>query len=118
MDTQRFSVKFVAAILAGAMIAAGCSQTVRITTEPEGADVYVNNIYVGQTPTNWRTRSGVPDTAYVKIEKPGYETVNNATIEKSYRADVQLLWLIAAIIPYFVVTARYEDDYIFHLKKR
>lgn len=95
---------------------AGCSHDVRFMSEPEGADVYVDNIYVGSTPTLWQSRSGLPDTAYVRIEKEGYEPLRNAMIDKTYRADVHLLWLIPGIIPYFLATARYEDDYIFRLK--
>ena len=95
-----------------------CSFSTRINTEPEGADVYINNIYVGKTPTLYKYRSGFPETTYLEVKKPGYTEIRNGTIEKTYRADIQLLWLIPGIIPYFVGTARYEDDYVFHLKKR
>ncbi len=104
--------------LAASIVFSGCAQTVRLNTEPEGADVFVNNIFVGKSPTQYRTRTGTPDTAYVRIAKPGYEEVRNATIDKIYRADISLLWLLPGIIPYFIAGAQYEDDYLFHLKRK
>ncbi len=95
-----------------------CSFSTRLTTVPEGADIYVNNIFVGKTPTIYKYRSGTPETSYIEVKKKGYDTIRNGTIEKSYRADMHLFWLIPGIIPYFVGTARYEDDYVFHLKER
>src|SRR5687767_15011737 len=50
-----------------------CSQTSRIITEPEGAEVEINNIYIGTSPCNYLSRSGLPDQAYIKISKEGYE---------------------------------------------
>ncbi|MGE0707365.1 MAG: PEGA domain-containing protein [Planctomycetota bacterium] len=105
-----------AALALTATLLGGCAHSVRFISEPEGADVYVDNIYVGQTPTVWQTRSGLPDTAYVRVEKEGFEPVKNAMIDKAYRADVHLLWLIPGFVPYFIGTARYEDDYVFRLK--
>ena len=105
-------------LLAASVLLTGCAQTVRLNTEPEGADIYVNNIYVGKSPTTYRARSGTPDTAYVRIEKPGYVAVRNATIDKTYRADISLLWLIPGIIPYFIAGAQYENDYLFALKRK
>lgn len=107
-----------ALLLVALILLSGCAQTVRINTEPEGADVYVNNIFVGQSPTQYRTTTGTPDTAYIRVEKPGYKEVRNATIDRQYRADIQLLWLLPGIFPYFVAGASYDDDYIFYLKKR
>ena len=99
------------------ILLSACSFSTRINTEPEGADITVNGIYVGKTPTVYKYRSGTPATTYVEIKKKGYEDIRNGTIEKAYRADIQLLWLIPGLIPYFVGTARYEDDYVFHLQK-
>ena len=115
---QNFRKRAGALLLAIIFLLGGCAQTVRINTEPEGADVYVNNIFVGQSPTQYRTRTGTPDTAYVRLEKRGYQEVKNATIDRQYRADVSLLWLIPGIIPYFIAAAAYEDDYLFYLKKK
>ena len=104
-------------VVAGVLLAAAgtaCQQTTRLITEPEGAEVWVNNINMGESPALYQTRSGTPATYYVRVRKEGYEEVKNATIESSYRADVSLLLLLAAIVPYFF-SARLEDQYSFHL---
>ncbi len=90
-----------------------CSHTCMLASKPEGAKVWVNDNYRGETPVTYTTRSGTPQALYVKIEKPGYKT-QNVTIEKSYRADLSLLLLIPGIVPYFF-SARLEDKYEFNL---
>ena len=91
----------------------GCSHTTRITTEPEGARVYVNGVSPGQAPTMYQSRSGIPATYHVKITMPGYENIETM-ISSSYRADLSLLLLIPGIVPYFF-SARLEDSYTFPL---
>ncbi len=92
-----------------------CTQTTRIITEPEGAEVKVDGLYLGQGPVTFLSRSGFPDQAYVEITMPGYEPVKNGVIRKSYRADLSLLLLLPGIVPYFF-SARFEDDYRFTLR--
>lgn len=92
-----------------------CAQTSRIISEPEGAEVEIDNIYIGTTPCNYISRSGLPDQAYIKLSKEGYEPVKNGIIHKAYRADISLLLLIAVFVPYFF-SARFEDTYNFALK--
>jgi hypothetical protein len=94
-----------------------CSQTSRIISDPEGAEVEINNIYIGTTPCNYISRSGLPDQAYIKLSKEGYEPVKNGIIKKEYRADISLLLLICVFVPYFF-SARFEDDYLFALKPK
>lgn len=92
-----------------------CTHLTNINTEPEGAEVFINGVFVGTTPVTYRSRSGLPDTAILRIEKDGYEPIKSATIDKVYRADISLLLLLAAIVPYFF-SARFEDDYVFKLR--
>lgn len=112
-----FQKRATALLLLAIFVLGGCAQTVRLNTEPEGAKVYVNNIFIGESPTQYRTTTGTPDTAYVRIEKRGFKDVKNATIDRQYRANIMLLWLIPGIIPYFVAGATYEDDYLFYMQK-
>src|ERR1041385_1309368 len=91
--------KFLTVVLASAMLSAGCAETARITTVPEGGKVKINGMYIGDTPTTYRYRAGLPETWFVEIDKPGYKEVRNLTIDRTLRADVSLLLLIAAIVP-------------------
>jgi hypothetical protein len=121
MRSERSSwfVRCSCAVMAAALALApiGCKQVVRFTSDPDGASVWVNDKYIGETPTNFFTRSGTPDTLYVKVEKGGYVTIKSATIDKSYHADVYLFLLLPGIIPYFLIGAQMEDSYDWKLQK-
>ncbi len=104
-----------AVVLAAAVLGTGCLHTARIVTEPEGANVTINGQFKGPSPILFQDRSGTPRTYYVKIEKPGYKTLD-LTIESVYKADIKLLLLIPGIIPYFF-TAELEDSYPFTLQQ-
>lgn len=108
--------KALCALLALAIVTTpACTQNTRIITEPEGAEVKIDGLYLGQGPVTFISRSGFPDQAYVEITLDGYEPIKNGVIKKSYRADLSLLLLLPGIIPYFF-SARFEDDYRFVLK--
>jgi hypothetical protein len=99
----------------GALLFTSCASTSRITTNPDKAKVYVNGIYIGESPCVYRYRAGLPETYILEVRKEGYRTLANATIDRSLRADVSLLLLLAAIVPYFF-SARLEDQYVFELE--
>ncbi len=115
MASRRKSL--VALVAVAALIFSGCAQNCRINTDPEGADVYVNGILIGETPVLYKYRSGLPRTVYVKIEKDGYDIIKDVTLDSEYRADVSLLLLIPGIIPYFF-SARFEEQMVFPMKQR
>ncbi|MGQ9588808.1 MAG: PEGA domain-containing protein [Planctomycetota bacterium] len=106
----------IAFALAASILFVGCAQTCRINSDPEGGKIYVNGIYVGESPTVYRYRSGLPETYIVEIRKDGYKPLVNVTIDRTLRADVSLLLLLLAIVPYFF-SARLEDQYVFPLEK-
>jgi hypothetical protein len=107
-----------AALAVSVLFTPACPTTTRIITEPEGAEVTIDGLYIGKSPeTLFLSRSGFPDQSYITIECAGYETIKNGIIKKSYRADLSLLLLLAGIVPYFF-SARYEDDYRFALRPK
>lgn len=107
--------RFAALCVALAVVFTGCAHTSRITTHPEGAQVYVDNVPLPQgDAVLFHSRSGLPKSYFVKIEKPGYQSIQNVVIERQYRADLSLLLLIPGILPYFF-SARLEDSYEFTL---
>jgi hypothetical protein len=75
----------------------------------------VNGIHIGETPCLYRYRSGLPETYIIEMSKPGYKPLRNATIDRTLRADVSLVLLVLAIVPYFF-SARLEDQYVFSLE--
>ncbi len=106
----------VALVAALALLSSsGCVQSSVITSDPEGAEVWVQGEYLGMTPATYRSRSGLPQRFSIRLEKPGYEPVRAAGIEKLYMADISLLALLPGIVPYFF-TARLEEGYEFKLR--
>ena len=95
----------------------GCSYNVAIMSNPEGAKVYVQGMYIGKSPATYRDRSGTPKSYMLKISKPGYKEINTV-IDSNYKADISLLWLIPGIIPYFVGTATLEETYNYELERK
>ena len=93
-----------------------CAEVAKINTEPEGAKVYVNGIYLGETPVQYKYRSGLPESYIFEVRKDGYKEMTNATLDRTLRADESLVLLLLAIVPYFF-SARLEDQYTFVLEK-
>lgn len=112
-------VRVWASLLVGVvLLASGCRQQTVIRTEPEGARVWVDQVRVeGTAPATYQSRCGFPGTARIKVAKEGYEPVRDWPMEKSYHADITLLWLIPGVIPYFF-TARFEDELSIPMKKK
>ncbi len=115
MIVTRTRSKLTCLILAGAVFASGCLHSTRLVTEPEGANVTVNGQFLGPSPVIYQDRGGVPKTYYIKIEKPGYKTIETG-VDSVYKADIHLLALLAAIFGYFF-TAELEDNYKFILQQ-
>ena len=107
---QAPAVLVLAAILPFAF---GCNHISRLGTNPEGALILVNGMSQGESPAQYKSRSGFPETFFVEITKKGYKK-QTFTINSAYRADLSLLLLIPGILPYFF-SARLEDDYNFQL---
>jgi hypothetical protein len=89
--------------------AMGCRHTVRIVTEPAGAEVWVNFVRVGRSPVIWEARTGLPELARVKVALEGYEPQRDLALEKDYHADMSLLWLLPGGVPY-LFTARFDEE--------
>lgn len=65
---------FVTPILAVILSACTFTEDVAVTSQPEGANVFVNNELIGQTPTSLNlNKNGIYD---IKLVKKGYKDVN------------------------------------------
>lgn len=78
----------------------GCASTVRITSNPEGADVTVDGRYIGQTPTTYTDTAVILSTRQVRVEKPGYRTTET-TISRDGDLNVgALVGGIVCLVPF------------------
>jgi hypothetical protein len=101
--------RFITLCIATTLVFCGCAETAKIVTEPEGANVYVDGVLVGETPVVYQYRSGLPETYYLRVKRDGYLEVKNVVLKTQYRADASLFLLVLGIVPYFF-SARLEDQ--------
>jgi hypothetical protein len=113
---QRLAVLSMVFLLLSS-VTIGCAHNVKITSKPEGADCHVKDMYIGKTPVIYRAHSGPAGSLQIKLKKEGYKPLTFKA-RSHYKADLSLLWLIPGIVPYFVGTAEYKDQYTFKLRKK
>jgi hypothetical protein len=104
----------VCCLLSFVIFAAGCATSTSINTTPPGTRVSMDDRYLGISPAVYQSRSGFPETHWVKLEAAGYRP-QTVPIKKSYRADESLVLLLFGILPYFF-SARFEDQENFILE--
>jgi hypothetical protein len=104
----------VFSFLSAAIFAGGCATSTNINTTPPGARVSLDERFLGTSPAVYQSRSGFPETHWVKLEAAGYRN-QTLPIKKSYRADESLVLLLFGILPYFF-SARFEDQENFMLE--
>ena len=75
----------------------GCTTMVSIDSTPQGADVIINQQYVGKTPVKKKLSDFAAKTYNVILRKTGYEEVR-AILEKEIKAAP-----IIASIPLFLI---------------
>ena len=54
----------------------GCSTSSRFHTKPDGAKLYVNGDYVGETPVVYTDRRSMPKRLHIQIRKEGYKELD------------------------------------------
>ena len=71
------AVAVVASLLAGCSLLGPRGQTLTISTDPPGAQVFVNGVAVGTAPLRHRVRRR--EEVLLEVRKPGYETAYHTT---------------------------------------
>ncbi len=73
--------KSIALVLASSFLFMACSSTTKINSLPEGAKVYVDGEYMGQTPYSLTDKKPAWGTTQIKLKKDGYKDFN-VTVQK------------------------------------
>ncbi len=90
--------RLVAAVVAGCVLT-GCASSTLITSEPEGAKLYINEEPVGVTPYKHRDKKPVGSTIDVRLEMPGYDT-KHASISRDEEVVVAaVIGAVFVLIP-------------------
>ena len=83
----------VAASLLVLSLAAGCTHRVSVNSNPPGARTYVDEQFVGVTPTTFTETSGFGKEYEIRLEKDGYRTLS---VKEKQRAN--LVYLLLSIL--------------------
>jgi hypothetical protein len=87
MRRVNFNIRVLAFLIAFLMLLTGCYSSTRIISNPEGAALYLNERYVGQTPYRYGDTKIIGSHTDVRIEKEGYNTLY-ASFSRSERVNV------------------------------
>ncbi|MFZ6052560.1 PEGA domain-containing protein [Halocola ammonii] len=72
MITNSKILKPVAILLIGSIFLASCASTTMIHSEPSGAQVFIDDEHVGETPYEYKDKKIVGTCLTVRLEKEGY----------------------------------------------
>lgn len=104
-----------ALVLATAVLFTSCASTTLIKSNPEGAKVYIENAYVGQTPYSYSDTKIVGSTTSIRLEKEGYDPLY-ATFSRNEKADVgAIIGGVFTLVP-FLWTMKYKDERVYELQ--
>lgn len=110
-------MRYVAFNLAILVLIAGCASSTVIRTVPEGAKLYLNDEYVGETPYNHEDTKIVGSRTSVRIEKSGYETLHTS-ITRNEEVNVgAIIGGIFFLFP-FLWTMNYKATHQYELEPR
>lgn len=88
MKNRWFSL--LAAVMLGLT---ACSHRVSINSNPPGARTYVDNQFIGVTPTTFLERSGIGKEYQLRLEKDGYRTYSTKEKQK-----LNLVYLLFSLL--------------------
>ncbi len=83
---ERNGVRFMGVFSVAALLTA-CTSTTVINSRPQGAKLYLNGQYMGATPYTMSDTKVVGSTTTVRLEYPGYETLDGS-ISRNEQFDV------------------------------
>jgi PEGA domain len=113
MKTTSTSFKLAAGFALAAFSA--CASTTTIRSNPSGARVYLNGESVGTTPYTMTDTKIVGSSTSVRLEYPGYETING-NITRSEEFDVgACIGGVFLLVPFLWIMG-YKPDHTFELR--
>ena len=99
MKTTKLSA-VVALIVLVTFTSLACSTNTKFVSDPPGAKVYVNGEFIGETPCDFNSSTGLPERYHVQLFKDGYSQLN-VYID----AEMSLVWALVVIpVTFFVAT--------------
>lgn len=69
-----------------------CSTNTKFVSDPPGAKVYINGEFIGETPCDFNSKTGLPERYHVQLFKDGYSQLN-VYID----AEMSLVWALLLV---------------------
>jgi hypothetical protein len=69
-----------------------CSTNTKFVSDPPGAKVYVNGEFIGETPCDFNSSTGLPERYHVQLFKDGYSELN-----LYIDAEMSLVWALVVV---------------------
>ncbi|MCI2082412.1 MAG: PEGA domain-containing protein [Bacteroidales bacterium] len=115
MKKIKYSILLGALALGFALLAASsCASTTIISSNPEGAKVYLDNEYVGLTPYSYTDTKIMGSQTSIRLEKEGYSPFLT-TLSKTEEANVEaIVGGIFLIVPY-LWTMGYKANHFYEM---
>ena len=107
--------KRTAAVLAISLTMLACSHRVAINSNPPGARTYVDNQFIGVTPTTFVEKSGMGKEYQIRLEKEGYRTLS--VVEKQRINLIYLLFAPFTCMVGILWSFTLEDQYDYSLER-
>jgi hypothetical protein len=108
------TIKKSIALLAMTSFIAGCSSTTVITSQPEGAKLYMNNSYVGTTPYTYTDMKVVCSSTTLQLKMDGYEPFTTS-LTKNEKLDAgAIVGGVFFLFP-FIWTMEYQPMHTYEL---
>ena len=101
-------------LMVASILVAGCKSTTVIRSYPQGAKVYIDGVYQGNTPVQYSDRKTSLSKTKLLIKKEGYQT-KNITLKKDELQPLNLITGFFIIVP-LAWSLGYEKNYSYELE--
>jgi hypothetical protein len=91
MNTTKLTA-VVALIVLVTFTGLACSTNTKFVSDPPGAKVYINGEFIGETPCDFNSSTGLPERYHIQLFKDGYSQLN-VYID----AEMSLVWALLVV---------------------
>ena len=116
MKITKKGTKSIAIFLSIIILFSSCASTTIINSSPNGAKLYLNDEYVGETSYIHKDTKIVGSTTSVRLEKDGYETYKGSFSRNEKVDGGAIIGGIFLLFP-FLWTMKYKPSRTYELKK-
>ena len=109
------TLRFLSVFFAALIFFSSCASTTLIQSDPNGADLYLNGMKVGQTPYTHSDTKIVGATTQIKMKKEGYEELSAIMQRNEKLAVGPLIGGLLVWIP-FLWIMKYDENRLYELE--